>query len=128
MARSAVLILAPAAARVEPVKNITTPVNGSRKGPVHWHVEIAGRRSGPHEWSVILELARSGALTADNLLWCPEVAAWKAAGEFPELLSALSRAKPRQPDAGSQLQAPDPPSRGALAMGLGWASLALGAV
>jgi uncharacterized protein DUF4339 len=102
-------------------------VNGSRKGPLHWHLDVAGRRTGPHDWAVILELARSGMLGPDNLLWCPEFTAWKSVPEFPELMTALAHAQSRKPDFGQKTNGPGTRARRAIAIGLMWAVLALGA-
>lgn len=64
-------------------------MNGSRRGPTHWHLDVGGRRTGPHDWGVILELAQFGMLNSSSRLWCPEFPGWRPVSDFPELMNAL---------------------------------------
>ncbi len=102
-------------------------MSGTRRGPVHWHLDVGGRRTGPYDWAVILELTRSGMLGPDNLLWCPEFTAWKRVTEFPELMSALTHAQSGKSDLGQETGGPGPRTCRAIAIGLVWAALGLGA-
>lgn len=104
-------------------------MNGSRRGPPHWHLDVAGRRTGPHDWTVIQELARSGLLDARTLLWCPEFPAWKSVSEFPELMTPLATAStsPGAPSPAHGLPEVTH-SSAAIAIGVGWAALSLAAI
>ena len=76
--------------------HLTRRMTGLHKEPAHWYLDVGGRRAGPYDWTVILELARSGGLGWDDLLWCPEFTAWKPAAAFPELAAVLaSETRPR---------------------------------
>jgi hypothetical protein len=75
---------------------LTRRMTGLHKEPAHWYLDVGGRRAGPYDWTVILELARSGGLGWDDLLWCPEFTAWKPVAAFPELAAVLaSESRPR---------------------------------
>jgi hypothetical protein len=67
------------------------PVFVRPSGPAHWHLDVRGHRAGPYPWTVVLELARSGGLGPDDLVWCPELTDWKRTTEFPELADVLLR-------------------------------------
>jgi hypothetical protein len=103
-------------------------VTGRRNGPVHWHLDVRGRRSGPHDWTVILELARSGMLGPDDLLWCSEFTNWKRVDEFPELTIPPTGVGSPGTDPIERDARNHPRPRLAIAFGLVWAALAFGAV
>jgi hypothetical protein len=103
-------------------------VSAGRKGPVHWHLDVWGRRAGPHDWMVILELARSGMLGPDDLLWCAEFKTWRRVDEFPELTDALAGVRSPNTDSIKRVGRDNPRPRLAIAFGLVWMALALGAV
>ena len=103
-------------------------MTGRCKGPVHWHLDVRGRQAGPHDWTVILELARSGMLGPDDLLWCAEFTTWKRVDEFPELTAALAGVGSPKTDSIERVGRNNPRQRLAISFGLVWATLALGAV
>lgn len=64
---------------------------------VTYHVAINGQAAGPFDFSVLAQMAASGQLTTDSLVWKAGMAQWTRAGAVEELKQILSRILPHPP-------------------------------
>jgi membrane protease subunit (stomatin/prohibitin family) len=62
-----------------------------------FYVAVQGQQSGPHDQAALAQLARSGQLKSDTLVWKSGMAQWAKAGEVAELTSALASVPPPLP-------------------------------
>lgn len=72
--------------------------------PIQFHVAVNGQASGPFPEATLRQMAASGALTAESLIWRAGMASWQPASTAPEL-AGLFRAPMPPP-----LPPPRPPS------------------
>ncbi|MEC5144483.1 SPFH domain-containing protein [Chitinophaga sp. 212800010-3] len=66
-------------------------------GATPFYVAIDGKQSGPYEMEQLRQLAASGALNAQSLVWKTGMAAWAAASSVPELAPVLATIPPPLP-------------------------------
>jgi uncharacterized RDD family membrane protein YckC len=64
-----------------------------------WFYAVGGSQVGPVEFSILQQLASSGQLTPDDLVWCDGMAEWTAASQVPGIMPAASAypSAPAQP-------------------------------
>ncbi|MFT3785551.1 MAG: GYF domain-containing protein [Tepidisphaeraceae bacterium] len=55
-----------------------------------WYYGQGGQRGGPVELSALQDMARTGRLCADDLVWRAGMANWQAASTVPEVASAFA--------------------------------------
>lgn len=66
---------------------------------VQFYVAINGQQSGPFEMVILQQMAQSGQLTRDSLVWKQGMAAWDAAGQVAELSGVFGAVPPPIPSA-----------------------------
>ncbi len=54
-----------------------------------WYAAINGHQAGPLSYSELKALVNNGSLTANTLLWCPGMTAWKRALDLPVINKLL---------------------------------------
>ncbi len=59
-----------------------------------WYLEVSGRRAGPFAWTVLAELARAGALGADDRVWRMGLASWSRAADLADLAPLIREPAP----------------------------------
>jgi hypothetical protein len=59
-----------------------------------WYLEVSGRRAGPFAWTVLAELARAGALGADDRVWRMGLASWSRAADLADLAALIREPAP----------------------------------
>jgi hypothetical protein len=59
-----------------------------------WLVRAGETQMGPMEMEALVGWARAGRLQPTDVLWTQGMAAWKPAGQFPELAAAFAAAPP----------------------------------
>lgn len=64
---------------------------------VAYHVAVNGQATGPFEISVLVQMATTGQLTADSLVWKAGMAQWAKAGAVDELKSLFVNVMPPIP-------------------------------
>lgn len=64
-----------------------------------FHVAINGQQAGPFDMSTIANMAKSGQLTGETLVWKQGMANWDKASNVGELLSVLNQVPPPIPPA-----------------------------
>jgi len=64
---------------------------------VQFFVAVNGQQSGPFDLAVLQQMAQSGQLTRDSLVWKQGMAAWSAAGQVAELASVFGAVPPPLP-------------------------------
>src|SRR5258708_18376607 len=62
-----------------------------------YHVAVGGSQQGPFNLEKLKEMALSGSLTKESLVWKPGMAAWTKAGEIAELKVVFDSAPPPLP-------------------------------
>lgn len=62
-------------------------------------VAVNGQQAGPFDLAVLRQMAQSGQLTRDSLVWKQGMAAWDAAGQVAELLTVFGTVPPPLPSA-----------------------------
>jgi membrane protease subunit (stomatin/prohibitin family) len=62
-------------------------------------VAVNGQQTGPFDLAVLQQMARSGQLSRDSLVWKQGMAAWAAAGQVPELAAVFDAVPPPVPPA-----------------------------
>jgi len=62
-------------------------------------VAVNGQQTGPFDLAVLQQMARSGQLTRDSLVWKQGLAAWTAAGQVAELSALFGAVPPPVPPA-----------------------------
>jgi membrane protease subunit (stomatin/prohibitin family) len=65
--------------------------------PAAWHMAENGQTVGPMSLPQLAAAAQSQRLQADTLVWTSGMAAWRAAGEIPELAGLFAAAPPPLP-------------------------------
>jgi len=60
-------------------------------------VAVNGQQTGPFDLGVLQQMARSGQLTRDSLVWKQGLSAWTAAGQVPELSAVFGAVPPPVP-------------------------------
>ena len=65
--------------------------------PLQLFVALNGQQAGPFDLAVLQQMARSGQLTRDSLVWRQGLAAWTAAGQVAELSEVLGAEPPPVP-------------------------------
>lgn len=66
---------------------------------VTYHIVVNGQAAGPYPMSMLAQMAASGQLTADSLVWTNGMAQWAKAGTIDELISLFSTMVPPVPPA-----------------------------
>ena len=66
-------------------------------GAVSYHVAVNGQSSGPFDVATLTQMATSGSLTKDSLVWKQGMANWTAAGEVSDLSSLFGAVPPPIP-------------------------------
>ncbi len=62
-----------------------------------YHVAVNGQQTGPYEVSVLGQMAASGQLTKDSLVWKAGMSSWASAGDVPELSGVFAVVPPPLP-------------------------------
>jgi hypothetical protein len=62
-----------------------------------WFLGVDGRQEGPLTAGALTERARSGALTAETLVWKAGMSSWAAARDVPEVAAVLGAVPPPLP-------------------------------
>jgi membrane protease subunit (stomatin/prohibitin family) len=62
-----------------------------------WYLGVDGRQEGPLTTTALAEQARSGALTAETLVWKSGMSTWTAARDVPEVAAVLGAVPPPLP-------------------------------
>lgn len=75
--------------------NAPPPIPGT--GIAKFFVALDGQQAGPFDMTAIAELARSGRLTGETLVWKQGMASWAAASSVPELGATLGGSPPPLP-------------------------------
>ncbi|MBL0225088.1 MAG: SPFH domain-containing protein [Geobacteraceae bacterium] len=77
------------------------PVIGGAAPPplLQLFVAVNGQQTGPFDLAVLQQMARSGQLTRDSLVWKQGMAAWAAAGQVPDLTAVFEAVPPPVPPA-----------------------------
>lgn len=69
--------------------NATAPAPGMMPPPlptqVQWHVAVNGQTQGPYSTEQLAQSLSGGQLTANTLVWNPQLSGWTAAGQVPQL-------------------------------------------
>jgi hypothetical protein len=60
-------------------------------------VVVSGQQTGPFDLAVLRQMAQSGQLTRDSLVWKQGLTAWTAAGQLPELSAVFVAVPPPVP-------------------------------
>ncbi len=63
---------------------------------IAYHVAVNGQATGPYDLSILAQMAASGQLTADSLVWKSGMAQWAKAGTVEELKGLFSTMPPIQ--------------------------------
>ena len=63
---------------------------------IAYHVAVNGQATGPYDLSILAQMAASGQLTADSLVWKRGMAQWAKAGTVEELKGLFSTMPPIQ--------------------------------
>jgi hypothetical protein len=63
-----------------------------------YHVAINGAAAGPFDTAALKQLALSGQLTAQSLVWKPGMEQWQAAETVEELKPVLTQCPPELPN------------------------------
>jgi membrane protease subunit (stomatin/prohibitin family) len=66
------------------------------EGPL-WHVAVNGQSQGPFSGSQLSELAATGRLRPDSLVWTAGMASWQRAGQVPALAPLFTATPPPLP-------------------------------
>jgi membrane protease subunit (stomatin/prohibitin family) len=66
---------------------------------VQFFVAVNGQQSGPFDMAVLQQMAQSGQLTNDSLVWKQGMASWTAAGQVPEMTAVFGAVPPPVPGA-----------------------------
>lgn len=77
---------------MSPMQNMATGVQGMVPPPVPnnaYHVAVNGQASGPFDMATLTNMASSGSLTKDSLVWKQGMTEWTAAGKVAELESVF---------------------------------------
>ena len=64
---------------------------------VAYHVAVNGQATGPFDLSVLAQMANTGQLTADSLVWTKGMAQWEKAGTVEELKEVFANVMPPIP-------------------------------
>lgn len=64
---------------------------------VSYHVAVNGQAAGPYDINVLAQMASSGQLTADSLVWKNDMAQWEKAGAVDELKNVFNPMPPIPP-------------------------------
>lgn len=75
-----------------------------------WYYAHAGQQAGPADLDALVQLAASGRLRPDDLVWTNGMPQWMPAGAIPVLASSFGQAAPA-PQQPQQLQPPPIPTR-----------------
>jgi len=67
--------------------------------PLQLFVAVNGQQTGPFDLAALQQMARTGQLTRDSLVWKQGMAAWNAAGEVVELAELFAAMPPPLPPA-----------------------------
>jgi membrane protease subunit (stomatin/prohibitin family) len=67
--------------------------------PLQLFVAVNGRQTGPFDLAALQQMAQSGQLTRDSLVWQQGMAAWTAAGQVAELTVVFGTVPPPVPSA-----------------------------
>lgn len=62
-----------------------------------YHVAIDGKQAGPYDMNTLSQLAQSGRVTRDTLVWTQGMAGWTKAGDVSELVSLFGEVPPPLP-------------------------------
>lgn len=62
-----------------------------------YYVAVNGQQSGPFGWQQLAQMAQSGQLTKDSLVWKNGMAEWLAAGQVPEVAKLFTQVPPPLP-------------------------------
>ena len=62
-------------------------------------VAVNGQQTGPFDLAVLQQMAQSGQLTRDSLVWKQGLAAWTAAGQVAEISALFGTVPPPVPPA-----------------------------
>jgi len=73
---------------------------------VAFSVSVNGQAGGPYDMGALAQMAASGQLNAQSMVWRQGMAAWQGAGSVPELAHLFAAAPPPMPG-------PPPPMPGA---------------
>lgn len=73
------------------------PVPPPMPGAVSYMLAVNGQQYGPYNLQQLQQMAQTGQLTAQSLVWCAGMAAWEAAGTRPDLASLFAPAAPPMP-------------------------------
>lgn len=66
-------------------------------GAVSYMLAVNGQQYGPYNMLQLQQMAQSGQLTAQTLVWCQGMAAWEPASNRPDLASLFAPAAPPMP-------------------------------
>lgn len=66
-------------------------------GTVSYMLAVNGQQYGPYNMQQLQQMAQSGQLTAQTLVWCQGMAAWEPAANRPDLASLFAPAAPPMP-------------------------------
>ena len=64
---------------------------------MQYFVAVNGQQTGPFAEQVLVQMAQSGQLTKDSLVWKQGMAAWTAAAQVPEVSKLFGQAPPPLP-------------------------------
>jgi hypothetical protein len=87
------------------VAQTQTPAMGGASAPppmpttVQYTVGINGQQYGPYSIQQMLQMAQTGQINANTLVWTPGMPQWVAAGTIPKLASLFMAAPPPMPSA-----------------------------
>jgi len=64
---------------------------------VQFYVAVSGQQAGPFDLAALQQMARSGQLTRESLVWRQGMTAWDAAGQVAEMLALFEAVPPPLP-------------------------------
>lgn len=80
-----------------PQQPASAPTPPPMPGATTYMIAVNGQQYGPYNMQQMQQMAQSGQLTAQSLVWCQGMAAWEAAGTRPDLASLFAPAAPPMP-------------------------------